>query len=149
MRSAIWNIFQVIYAQDYTVLFYMAVAAAVGKLAAGFITPYWSLKNYITIALSVSALLLTFFTDYLVCVFIGIAMLQSVTPIALSMLYATLPQAPATASGICLGLALMLGGIIYYIPFSEIFQPILISIFCTVALILYRKVASHQENSTS
>jgi FSR family fosmidomycin resistance protein-like MFS transporter len=150
MRSAVWNIFQVIYAQDYTVVMYLAIAASIGKFAAGFITPYLNLKNYITIVLIIATVLLTFFADYLACVLIGIAMLQSVTPLALSLLYYLMPQAPATATGICLGLAIMLGGVVYYLPFSETIQPILITSLCVLALILYRKaIPTNQAKSIS
>jgi FSR family fosmidomycin resistance protein-like MFS transporter len=115
MRSAVWNIFQQIYIQNYEWLFYMAVSAMTGKIVGGFLADRLGWRNYVFFALLLATPLLTWGERNLWFLLPGIALLQSVTPVALSAMYKLLPQSPALSAAMTLGMAIAIGGLIFYI----------------------------------
>ena len=118
MRSVVWNIFQQVYIRDYEFLFYMAASAMGGKLAGGFLADRLGWRNYVFFALLLATPLLTWGENNKWLVLPGIALLQSVTPVAMAAMYRLLPRYPATGTGLTLGLAIAMGGLIFYAGLS-------------------------------
>jgi FSR family fosmidomycin resistance protein-like MFS transporter len=123
-RSATWNIFQMIYANDLHGLFCIALAAGAGKIVGGWIADKIGFRLYCMIASSFSMVFLSISERNLFFLVPGIFLLQSVTPSVMTSLYRTMPQWPGTSAGISLGLAIAIGGIVFslteppfYIPF--------------------------------
>ncbi|MCU0447125.1 MAG: hypothetical protein MUE85_19695 [Microscillaceae bacterium] len=118
MRSAVWNIFQLIYAYDYDWLLLMAIAGMLGKIVGGFGAARWGAKNYALGALAGAIPLLWGGEQMRVLLIPGVFLLQSTTPIAMGAMYRLLPLLPATAAGTTLGMGIALGGCIFYLGAS-------------------------------
>ena len=118
MRSAVWNVFQLINEGDYVVLIPIGFAAFAGKLLGGFAADRFGWKNYSLFALLLSGLLLSFSGKSWLFLFAGVGLLQSATPVAIAAMHRWLPAQPATAAGLSLGLALAFGGIPFFMGLS-------------------------------
>lgn len=121
MRSAVWNFIQLLYAQQYEWLLYIAFAAMVGKLAGGWLTDRIGWRLYTLTALMVAIPALTWGYRKLFWLMLGTGLLQSVTPVSVVALQRVFPNLPATVSGAAFGLAIALGGVIQLFPFSTDF----------------------------
>ena len=111
MRSAIWTMWEQIMHGDYEMWFSVAVAASFGKILGGFLAQRWGLGCWMLVALASSSLMLQFGESNSYLMLGGVALLQSSTGPALSMLSRILPRQPATASAMGLGLAIAAGGL--------------------------------------
>ena len=111
MRSAIWNLYQYIYAEQWELLLLAGSAAALGKLSGGFLADWIGWKRYALIALISSAILLTLSNHFPWLFIPGVGLLQSATPLAVSAMHRFLPHKPATTAGLTFGLAIIIGGI--------------------------------------
>lgn len=118
MRSAIWNVFAILHAEDYNLLIWIGLAAFTGKVSGGFLADWIGWKRYALLALSSAAVLLTFGEMSLWLFLPGIALLQSATPVAITAMHRLMPRAPGTAAGLTLGLGIAAGGIPYFLGFS-------------------------------
>lgn len=116
MRSAVWNFIQLLYAQQYEWLLYIALAAMVGKLAGGWLTDRIGWRLYTLTALMVAIPALTWGYRKLFWLMLGTGLLQSVTPVSVVALQRIFPKLPATVSGAAFGLAIALGGVIQLFP---------------------------------
>lgn len=116
MRSAVWNFIQLLYAQRYEWLLYIALAAMVGKLAGGWLTYRIGWRLYTLTALMVAIPALTWGYRKLFWLMLGTGLLQSVTPVSVVALQRIFPKFPATVSGAAFGLAIALGGVIQLFP---------------------------------
>ena len=121
MRSAVWNFIQLLYAQQYEWLLYIALAATVGKLAGGWLTDRIGWRLYTLTALMIAIPALTWGYRKLFWLMLGTGLLQSVTPVSVVALQRIFPTFPATVSGAAFGLAIALGGFIQLFPFSTDF----------------------------
>ena len=117
LRSAVWNLVEVLQQGETTLLIAAAVAASVGKVMGGFLADRLGWRQYVVLALVVATPLLVWGEGRDWLFLPGIALLQSATPAALAMLRNHLPQAPATAAGLGFGLAIALGGIPFILGF--------------------------------
>jgi MFS transporter, FSR family, fosmidomycin resistance protein len=111
LRSAIWNIFQLIDHGNEINIVLIGIAAMAGKIGGGFAADKIGWRNYAVSALTISIPLLIFGGSNLIIFLPGIALLQSVTPVLLASVARSLPRLPATASGLTLGLAIAAGGL--------------------------------------
>jgi FSR family fosmidomycin resistance protein-like MFS transporter len=111
LRSAIWSSLQFLSAGHYDMLIAMAVAAAAGKIAGGALADWIGWRRWAFGALALAASLLALGGQSLVALLAGVALLQSVTPLAIAATARQLPRQPATAAGLALGLAIAIGGI--------------------------------------
>ncbi|WP_428653996.1 MFS transporter [Runella sp.] len=122
MRSAVWNFIQLIYTQQYEWLFYIALAAMIGKLAGGWLADRFGARLYTLAALAISIPALSWGYKKLFWLMLGTGLLQSVTPVSVTALQKVFPKMPATVSGAAFGLAIALGGVIplsaefYFLP---------------------------------
>jgi FSR family fosmidomycin resistance protein-like MFS transporter len=65
-------------------------------------------------ALAGAACLLALAAQNTIALLLGIALLQSATPVAMMAVYRAMPRHPATAAGLALGLAIAIGGLPVY-----------------------------------
>jgi FSR family fosmidomycin resistance protein-like MFS transporter len=137
MRSAIWNITQLLYQHNYEWLFYLAIAAMAGKIIGGYLSDKYGFRNYAVSALLLVVLLLFFAEKYQILLIPGIFFLQSLTPVALTMMYQALPNLPATSAGGGLGMAIALGGIIFYLGFSLDYLLFILPILAVLIMLVY------------
>ncbi|MGE3725604.1 MAG: hypothetical protein AB7I41_08645 [Candidatus Sericytochromatia bacterium] len=109
LRSFFWNRTQLQSPGDW--LLWLGMSACLGKLAGGCLAQRWGLPRVVWPS-SVMALLCLILPSpplWLTC--LGVAALQSSSPLTLSAVGQILPGRPALAAGLALGLALALGGV--------------------------------------
>ncbi len=111
LRSAVWNLFELIHGAEHGLLLALGLAAMVGKVAGGLLSDRIGWRRYGMIALAVSAPLLTLGGTNPWTLLPGVMLLQSATPAAVLGMYGLMPRMPATAIGMCFGLAIAIGGI--------------------------------------
>jgi FSR family fosmidomycin resistance protein-like MFS transporter len=109
LRSAVWNIVQLIESGDISALLIVAVAAAIGKACGGFIADYIGWHRWSIAALIAATPILTFGGRRLAPLALGLALLQSATAPLLALVAQSAPRNPATAAGLGLGLAIAAG----------------------------------------
>lgn len=116
LRSAVWNIFQVIHENNYTWLIAIAAAACIGKILGGRIADRIGWRLYIFISLSAATPLLTFFKNEMILFCIGIGLLQSGIPATTAMLIEAAKGKTERGIGLAFGTAIIAGGISFMLP---------------------------------
>ncbi|GAB3986857.1 hypothetical protein GCM10028807_05160 [Spirosoma daeguense] len=119
LRSAVWNIIQLLYAEQYDWLLYVALAAMAGKLLGGWLTDRISWRIYSLIALAIAIPSLSWGYRRLFWLLLGTGLIQSLTPISVVAFQRIFPNVPATVSGATFGLAIALGGVISFLPLNS------------------------------
>jgi FSR family fosmidomycin resistance protein-like MFS transporter len=109
--STVWTSFQFLLQAHLDFLIALAVAAAVGKVLAGIVAEYWGWQRWTMVSLSVATLLLLLSNENPLTLLLSLALLQSTIPITLAATGRMMPNQPATAAGLALGLAIIIGGI--------------------------------------
>ena len=140
MRSAVWNFVQLLHTHQYEWLFYISLAAMMGKLAGGWLADRFGARLYTLIALSISIPALSWGYRRLFWLLLGTGLLQSVTPVSVTALQRIFPRFPATVSGAAFGLAIALGGVIPVVPQSSEFYflpQFILAGLCVWALYFY------------
>lgn len=144
LRSSIWNIFQFLLQGQLTVLLALAMAAATGKLLGGILANWLGWRRFSMGALLVATPLLLLGGQHLAALLPGVALLQSVTPLALAATGKLLPQQPATAAGLALGLAIALGGFPFFSGLGlNVSTPTAITLVLVAALVSLRRVLNN------
>jgi MFS transporter, FSR family, fosmidomycin resistance protein len=138
LRSLIWTSFQAVYAGDYNFVFAMAIAAATGKVLGGFVAEKFGWQKTLIGSLGTAAILLSFNGQNQALVLMGILFLQSATPIGLALTAQALPKFPATATGLTLGVAIAIGGVLNRLISESYFY---ISLILLLLIFLLAKVA--------
>jgi hypothetical protein len=124
----------------------MALAAGTGKFLGGITADTIGWQNSLGGGLVLAILLFTFGGENIVLLLIGIACLQSATPICLLLMTRQLPGYPATATGLALGLAIAMGGLgVMLLPAKE--MPYLILVLIFTLGILWKIVRPINDNS--
>jgi FSR family fosmidomycin resistance protein-like MFS transporter len=113
LRSAVWNLVELMQGREQELLFAVALAATGGKLLGGFVADWIGWRRYCIAALALAVPLLQFGSGRMWLFLPGVALLQSATPATLAMMRRFLPGQSGTATGLCLGLAVALGGVPY------------------------------------
>ncbi|MBK8540316.1 MAG: hypothetical protein IPL60_09960 [Ardenticatenia bacterium] len=111
LRSAIWTLADIAWQGRGSGLLAIALAAAVGKLAGGWLADKVGWRRWTLGAALAAVPLLVWGGRRLWTLLPGIALLQSSTPVMLAVVARRLPARPALASGLVLGLAILLGGL--------------------------------------
>lgn len=144
LRSSIWNIFQFLLQGQLTVLLALAMAAATGKLLGGILANWLGWRRFSMGALLVATPLLLLGGQHLAALLPGVALLQSVTPLALAATGKLLPQQPATAAGLALGLAIALGGFPFFSGLGlNVSTPTAITLVLVAALVSLMRVLNN------
>jgi FSR family fosmidomycin resistance protein-like MFS transporter len=111
LRSAVWNVYQVLLQGNVGLIVALAIAAAVGKTLGGILADRFGWRRWALGALMISAPLLALGNQNNITLLVGVGLLQSATPAMLGLLAQMSPRYPATAAGLALGLAIALGGV--------------------------------------
>lgn len=111
LRSAVWSSVQFLLQGRIDMLLALAVAAALGKILGGLLADRLGWRRWTMSALLGAAALLTLGGQQPAPLLLGVALLQSATPATLAAAARLLPQAPALAMGLTLGLAVAIGGV--------------------------------------
>ena len=114
LRSAVWTTLDYLMHSRIDMLLMMGAAAFAGKIAGGFLADRIGWRVWAMGALAGAAGLLTLASQNTVALLLGVALLQSATPVALMAVYRAVPRYPATAAGLALGLAIAIGGLPVY-----------------------------------
>jgi FSR family fosmidomycin resistance protein-like MFS transporter len=113
LRSLVWTGVQV---SRYSVTaLQLALAAGAGKLLGGFAADRFGWGRWAVGALAGALCLLAFGANWGPAILLGVALLQSFTPLSIAALGKTLPNSPALATSLALGLAIMAGGLPFFI----------------------------------
>lgn len=149
LRSAVWNTFQLVLEGNFSVLLALGIAAALGKIAGGFLADWLGWRRWAVGALLAAAPLLAFGGQYLGTLLLGVALLQSATPVTLAAVARLTPRQPATAIGLAIGLALALGGIPTVTGLTSIMAspPMLFFVVTAAATILWWALRRQQKFS--
>jgi FSR family fosmidomycin resistance protein-like MFS transporter len=126
LRSAVWDIFQVTYTGSYEWLFYIAIAAAIGKIAGGVFYDRYNNPLVITITLLFATILLQLQSASRGFLLIGILLLQSTIPTCIMLFYKLMPTEPATANSLVMGLAIVLGSFPYFMWFNPLYLIVML-----------------------
>ncbi len=116
MRSVIWNIFQLMYENNYEWLLAIAASAFVGKIVGGWLADKIGCRLYIFISLVPAMPLVTFFKDELLLFCIGIGLLQSGIPATTTLLINSMKGKAERGVALSFGTAIMIGVILMYTP---------------------------------
>ncbi|TND09840.1 MAG: major facilitator superfamily transporter [Bacteroidetes bacterium] len=120
-RSAVWDIYQVIYYSKPDMMLWIALAAAAGKLLGGVLAERYNQVNYLSASLFSSVVLLQFSQKHPVFLLAGIAVLQSTIPACILLFNRFLGNMPAMSNALVLGLAIVLGAFPYHFSSENIF----------------------------
>lgn len=116
LRSAVWNIYQLLHEGQYSWLIPVAAAAFAGKVLGGWISDRIGWRLYTHISLLAAAPLLSFFKEELILFCIGIGLLQSGIPATTLLLVRHTGGKTERAIGISFGLAIVIGAFAFAIP---------------------------------
>jgi len=111
LRSVVWTTFQFLLQGEVNILLLLGLAAAIGKVVGGVMGDWIGWRRWAFSALIGASVLLTWAEDSVAALAVGLALLQSATPIALAATAQLIPGKPAFASGLALGFAIALGGL--------------------------------------
>ena len=114
VRSAVWSAFEWVLVGNTPMLLAAALAAGSGKLVGGALADRLGWRAWTMGALAVAALLLAIGPNGGGLFLLGLALLQSVTPVTLAALAQVLPGRSGLAAGLSLGLAIALGGLFVF-----------------------------------
>lgn len=116
LRSALWNIFQLIHEHNYEWLLAIAMAAFIGKIAGGWLADRIGWRLYIFISLITAAPLISFFRNEMILFCIGIGLLQSGIPATTALLIQSVKGKTERGISLSFGTAIIAGGIAFCIP---------------------------------
>jgi MFS transporter, FSR family, fosmidomycin resistance protein len=112
LRSLAWTGTQT--SQQVVTALQLALAAGTGKLLGGFLADRFGWRSWSALALTGALGLLAFGATWGAAVMIGVALLQSLTPLSIAAMARRMPNSPALASALTNGLGVMLGGIAFF-----------------------------------
>ena len=134
LRSAVWTMLDYLMHSRGDMLLMMGAAAFAGKLAGGFLADRIGWRVWAMGALGSAACLLTLASQNTFALLLGVALLQSATPVAMMAVYRAVPRYPATAAGLALGLAIAIGGLpVYSGVLPAISSPLIFSAIIVLA----------------
>jgi hypothetical protein len=111
LRSFFWISFPNINQEQSIFVIGLGLAACLGKLLGGFLAIAWGERKTTLAGIALSLFCLHFTQLHPAWIVLGLALIQSSTPLTLTALGQLLPQAKGLAAGISLGFALALGGV--------------------------------------
>lgn len=109
--STVWTSFQFLLQAHLNILIAIAFAAGIAKILGGILAQRWGWRRYTIFSFTIAACLLLFGKQSDLTLILGLALLQSSIPITLAATAKMMPQQPATATGLALGLGIVIGGI--------------------------------------
>jgi len=135
VRSLAWTGTQT--SQQVVSALQLALAAGMGKLLGGFLSDRFGWQTWSMLALTGALALLTLGAGWAVAVMVGVALLQSLTPLSMAAMSRRMPNSPALASALTNGLGVMLGGIVFFFLPRGWFGPCILIPAMIVSGLLY------------
>lgn len=148
LRSALWNVFQLLHEKDYDWLLAIAIATFVGKIAGGWLADRIGWRTYTYISLLGATPLISFFRDELILFCIGIGLLQSGIPATTSLLIKAAGGRTERGIGLAFGTAIILGAFSFAIPASIFNSMLMIPAGCTAIILLLFYLSGHPTKRT-
>jgi FSR family fosmidomycin resistance protein-like MFS transporter len=148
LRSAVWNIFQLVHEKEYDWLLGIALAAFAGKIAGGWLADRIGWRTYTYISLLGATPLISFFRDELILFSIGIGLLQSGIPATTALLINAAGGRTERGIGLAFGTAIILGAFSFAIPATVFNSVLMIPAGCTVFILLLFYFSGHQAKRT-
>lgn len=144
MRSAIWNVFQLIHENNYYWLGMIALSAVVGKLAGGWLADKVGWRLYALWSLLAAMPLVTFFKNELLLFCIGIGLLQSGIPATTALLIRAADGSKEKGVALSFGTAIIFGAFVLYAParrylFSNAALWLLAALMAAILILLKKK----------
>lgn len=121
LRSAVWDVYQVVYHSSPEWMLWIALAAAAGKALGGLLAERYDKVNYLGASLFSSIILLQFSNRHPAFLLTGIALLQSTIPACILLVNRFLRGMPAMSNAVVLGLAIVLGSFPYQFESRNMF----------------------------
>jgi len=121
LRSAIWDIYQVVYYESPQWMLWIALAAAAGKALGGLLAERYDKVNYLGASMFSSIVLLQFSEKHPAFLLAGIALLQSTIPACVMLVSRFLGGQYGMSNAIVLGLAIVIGAFPYQFPGEYLF----------------------------
>lgn len=149
LRSLVWTAYQFVLQGQMEIIVALGIAAAIGKILGGVLGDRFGWRRTAMTAMLGASLLLTFGNESSWTLLIGMALLQSATPITLAAVAQTMPGKPATASGLALGLAIAAGGIPPISGLSPLIHAPPVSFLLTISVMLAMGWALHRRRMVS
>ena len=116
LRSVTWNVFQLIYENNFEWLIAIAIAAAAGKIVGGWLADRIGWRLYALTSVILATPLLSFFKKELILFCIGVALLQSGIPATTSLLIHSLKGKTSKGIALSFGTAIIIGSAAIIFP---------------------------------
>lgn len=140
LRSAIWDVFQLLYEHKQEVLLPVAFAAMAGKLAGGFIGDQIGHRRHSLFALGLSLPFLSFAKQNIPLLCTGIFLLQSSFPSLSRLMIDHFRRDRHMGAAFTFGLPIVLGAILFYTPLKSFgtstVSIVLLHLFCILLLLV-------------
>lgn len=128
LRSAVWSAFEWMLNGNTSMLLAAALAAGTGKIVGGALADRLGWRPWTIGSASLAAVLLAIGPSGGGLFLIGLALLQSATPVALAATVQLLPGRSGLAAGLSLGLAIAVGGLFVFAGWGAYLASPLISL---------------------
>lgn len=140
LRSAMWDIYQVVYYSQPSMILWIALAAAAGKIIGGWMAGKYNRVRYLGGSLLLSLLLFQFSSRSTALLLAGIALLQSTIPACVLIVNRMLGNLPAMSNAVVLGLAIVLGAFPYQVKSDNLIYWVSggLALLCILFLVLTR-----------
>jgi MFS transporter, FSR family, fosmidomycin resistance protein len=149
LRSAIWNIFQLINENNYEWLFAIGIAAFIGKIVGGWMADRVGWKLYIFISLFASFPLVTFFKNELLLFCIGIGLLQSGIPATTTLIIQSVKGKTERGISLSFGVAIIAGSLVFALPQNLIKHYAFISGGAILVMLFLMYVSGRKQGLTN
>lgn len=140
LRSAIWDVFQLLYENRYDILLPVAIAAMAGKITGGFLGDRIGHRRQSIWALSLSLPLLSFNRQNIPLLCTGIFLLQSSLPNLSRLLINQLRSDRHMGAALTFGLPIILGALFFFSPLKTYADStlaiVLLHLLCLLLLFL-------------
>lgn len=136
LRSALWDLVQVVQLNDPQAVFAIALSAAVGKVLGGWMIARWPTVRHVSVTLLISCALLDLARGHLAGLCLGVALLQSSIPASIVLLHRSFGTSTARASAYALGLTVAVGGLV--VPLHLNYFAVLVAVAGAALLLLWR-----------
>ncbi len=142
LRSAVWNIFQLLHEHNYTWLLAIAGSAFAGKIIGGWLADRIGWRLYVFLSLFSAAPLIHFFRNEMLLFCIGIGLLQSGIPATTALLIGVANGKTERGIALSFGTAIIAGAFVFSIPahyFSGSFSWVIpVTVIITGLMWLYQ-----------